>query len=571
MIKYQGQRMNINDSEKIRKECLGNFLESLENILEDQILLTEITEKIQSIKESKDLSEAIFTVIQASQKGRKQEKWTMAIKILVETLSCLLPGLETNFPLKDLTLLKIALLNELRDSFYHKGRLDKVGEILDELSAAYESIEDLKGKIQIEVKKANILLLKGEYTRSSDVLCEVLEHTDKISEEERRDVVPEIQRSLGVSYRGYGDYKKALEWFSKAMIGFKEIENDKGVAMTLWGLARLHELRGEWNKSIETYNLILREIPASKDIKDSEKKNELLMTYFDLYLDLFVPLFSSGDYDKAEEVLQKALKIAQELPDAESAETFVYINYSKLYSAKKRFFEALDAIKNAYSRWNKKKEKLNAYINEMMLLELETQILIEMDRQDEARKKLEAVFPKLKNEWDIATWYLVMGLVEKKDLNLFSAGNAVEKAITKAKSINHYKLTLTCQLMLTTLLIEKAKLGDQKALKQAKNQIEALEIEVTTKSMPAMTLELKILKAKLLIIQKYFNHAFQLLFNVKKEAANLNLNRQLNNAQNALYLLEQEQAQLKLGIQRSDNLQILKYLEEVRRIAGEGQ
>ncbi|MFX1536630.1 MAG: tetratricopeptide repeat protein, partial [Promethearchaeota archaeon] len=465
---------------------------------------------------------------------------------------------------------KIALLNELKDSFYHKGQLDKVEEILDELSAAYENLGNLKEIIQIEVKKANILLLKGQYAKSYDVLCEVLKHTDNLSEEERHDVVPEIQRSLGVSYRGYGDYEKAFEWFSKAMIGFKGIQNDEGVTMTLWGLARLHELRGEWDKSIETYNLILRECLTSKDKKDPDERKKLLMCYFDLYLDLSVPLFSSGNYDKAEEVLQKGLEIAQELPEKENAEIFVYVNFSKLYRAKKMFNEALEAIEKAYSRWNRKKEKLT-YINEMNLLELETEILIEINRQEEARKKLEAVFPSLKNEWDIATWYLVMGLVEKKDMNLRSAEKAFEKAIIKAKAINHYKLTLTCQLTHISLLIEKAKLGDQKALEQAKSQVEVLENEVTTKSMPAMTLELKILRAKLLTIQKYFNHAYQLLFDVKKEAANLNLNRQLNNAQNTLYILEQEQAQLKIGIQRSDNLQILKYLEEVRRIAGEGQ
>lgn len=557
--------LTITDREldKIRVRCLENFPQILGNIPKDQTLINNL------IKDIKDLPGTISAIIQVVFKARKQNNWVIAIDFLEDVIKHFKPVFEAEKFLKDSTL-QTKLLFELYESFYYRGQLNKAEEIVDVISKIFESLSDFKGYIESQYNKIVLQLLKGRHSQANKLLNEILNYSSKLSEEEKSTFLPKIYRSLAVEYRDYGDYGKALEWFSKAMTGFQAIKSDIGVSNTLWGLARLHRLRGEWAKAIETYKLILKDYSSLYATKKAGLK------LFKLYIDLAESYYHNNELPKAEKTLKNALNIAQKEPTLHNAAILAHLHLAKCYTEKKMFDEALKTVHNADSLWNEAKEKVDKFevielVCQMCILELETEILIELDEQDEAKEKLEAAFSYLKNEWDIANWYLLIGHIEKKNLNLRSAQESIKQALVKIKEIGHYRLSLVYELEYCSLLKEKARLGDQKALEQAKNQIEELENEVQTKFMPAMVLELKILRTELLTIQKEYDQVYQLLSEVEDEARMLNLNKQLVKAQEHLIHLEKEQFALREGLKKSNYFQILKYLQDARRIAGRGQ
>ncbi|MFX1538666.1 MAG: tetratricopeptide repeat protein, partial [Promethearchaeota archaeon] len=338
--------INANNLEKIRVECLDEFIQLLENTIEEQMLLNDLIKKVKISKETKDLSDVVFTVIQASQTAREQENCPIAIDLLEKAISCLLSSFNSDSSSKDIVLLRIDLLRELSESFYCKGNLDKVVDVENELCTIYETVNDFKRYIESKIKIGTLFLFKGQYTRSNDILYEALSLTENLSEEEKQAILPELHRSLAISYRDYGDYKNALEWFLRASNGFQRIKNSEGLSKTLWGIARLYNLRGEWEKSVEKYNFIFKKYLSPKSPQNKEK---LLSHHFDLYLDLSEPLILSGEYEKAEEVLHKASDIVQKHPKIQKAGYLLHLQFTKLYISKKMFNEALDTIHKARS------------------------------------------------------------------------------------------------------------------------------------------------------------------------------------------------------------------------------
>ncbi|MFX0092126.1 MAG: tetratricopeptide repeat protein [Candidatus Hodarchaeota archaeon] len=548
-----GKHPNTNGTnlEKSQEKCTKVVLECCENLLEDQTLLKTVNTKLKS---SKNLSEVVSTVIETSQEIRQREKWEAAVKLLEQTInSC--GEFKEDVSEETYNLLKIELLQELKDTFYWKGQLNKLEDVLDAISTIYKALGDSKNHFKTLLKKAELPFYKGDFSRSKTLLSEVLESVNKLPEEKKRKILPEVQRNLGMAYRGYGDYEYALKCFSKSYKGFQEIQDSEGMSMTLWGIAILHDIRGEWAKAIEKYELILTKY-YTKDIPYQIK----------LYLALSEPLLSSGDYPKCEEILQKALTLTQKLSKPKKFEFNIQLQFAKLYLARKMLDEALKTVEKVRGSI----EKISPS-SELKILEIETEILIELDQEDVARQKLEAAFPDLTNAWDIATWYLLMGLVEKKDMNFRSAQEAYEQATAKAREIGHYKLALTCQLGYICLLTERAKLGDQRAYEKASNLINELENEAQAKSMPPMTLEMQLRRANLFAARKNYDQAYELLSAVEENARAMDLNRHLDEAQNTLDLLEQERHQLQEGMQKTRYTQILKYLQEARRIVEEGQ
>ncbi|MFX1253255.1 MAG: tetratricopeptide repeat protein [Promethearchaeota archaeon] len=553
-------------SEKTHEDCFDEFLQRLRDSLEDQTLIDRFIEQLRSSKESQDPSEVISTAIQVSQEARQQQNWDLAANVLKEAVNCFLPGFD-QLPTKKLNLLKLELLEELRDTCYWGGKLTKLKEILDSISAIYKSLGDSQAYFTTQLKKANLPFYKGDYAKSQALLSEVLEDVNKLPKDKKRKILPEVQRNLGMAYRGHGEYEEALEWFSRALKGFESIQDSKGQFQTLWGIAILHNLRSEWAKAIETYEQILTQYLVHLDLKEED----YYYNHIELYLALSEPLLSNQDYLKCEESLQKALELAQKVPQPEKMEAGIQLQFAKLYLARKMLDAALDATQKARSSMKTSHKNIKTSNFELKLLEIEIEILIESDKEDIARKKLEAIFPNLKSAWDLATWYLLMGLVEKKDMNLRSAQETFEQAIAKAQEIGHYQLGLTCQLMYISSLIERAKLGGQKAYDKAIDQIQEIENEVQAKSMPAMMLEMQLLRANLFAAQRKYEQAYELLTTVEENARSMNLNKQLVDAQQIASLLEQERSQLQEGIQKTYHSQVMKYLQDARRIIEEGQ
>ena len=89
--------------------------------------------------------------------------------------------------------------------------------------------------------------------------------------------------------------------------------------------------------------------------------------------------------------------------------------------------------------------------------------------------------------------------------------------------------------------------------------------------MPAMMLEMQLLRANLYAVQRKYEQAYELLATVEENAKSMNLNKQLSEAQEIAGLLEQERSQLQEGIQKSYHFQVMKYLQDARRIIEEGQ
>ena len=98
--------------------------------------------------------------------------------------------------------------------------------------------------------------------------------------------------NLGIVHDGSGDSKLALDYFTKALAVFREIENKNGEAMMLYRVAaaqkklgQTDEARSNITAALEIVETIRGKI-ASTDLRSSYFST--VQQYYDLYIDLLM-------------------------------------------------------------------------------------------------------------------------------------------------------------------------------------------------------------------------------------------------------------------------------------------
>ncbi|MFX0092127.1 MAG: tetratricopeptide repeat protein, partial [Candidatus Hodarchaeota archaeon] len=409
--------------------------------------------------------------------------------------------------------------------------------------------------------KGFLFMRRGDFSQAADIFRNTLNYAEELPSEEKKKYIPELKRSLAIVYRMQGEYNTALAWFSEAMAGFQTIQDELGIFKVLLGVARIHSLRGEWNKATNTYNQVIESYSYRKP------DQWLLATYSELV----DSLLAAGDYSKAKEMLDKVNDLLEEVDLVTEKDENIHLSFQiqfiRFYQNEKNFELALKEIQKVWDQFNALEEK--EIDLELNILKTEIEILLDLDRCDDARKKLEALFPNLKSDWMKATYWQLMGILEQREMNLGSAKSALERAIVKSKEIGHYQLLVRSRILYATLLVDQAKLGSQSAFQKADDYLKEIETEMKDQQMTPRVLDCQILRATLASLQKDYDSAYQLLSDVGETAKENNLYQQQSRAQNQLDLLEQEQGQLKEATRKVDTLSVFRYLDDARRLVDE--
>ncbi|MFX0063030.1 MAG: tetratricopeptide repeat protein [Candidatus Hermodarchaeota archaeon] len=542
---------------KIGLGSLNTFIQQIKELAEEQPWVDEINEAVKK----DDLSGVVSAIREASQVARQAQEYDQAIGMLEKTNIELLQAEKEEEPYQKLKL-KLDVLKDLQTNLQKKGKLDKAIKNLDTQLDIYKQLDDHKEYLKVQTEKGFLFIRKGEFSQAETVFRNALDYAENLPVDDKKTAVPELKRSIAVLHRMRGEYDKALSWFSEALSEFQAIQDEVYIVKTLLGIAKVHTLRGEWNSAIKNYEKIIA------GYRDKKPDLWFLMTYSELA----TTLTSSGHYSRAREMANKAKNLLEhiEVKDSEHPDKlhleiqWLFIN---IYKNENKLEEALNEVQKAWTLFESSEEK--DVDSELALLKLESEILLELNRCNEVREKLQSIFPNIKTDWMKATYWQLSGILEHREMNLGSAKNAFEQAIAKSREIGHYQLQLQSQMMYATLLIDQAKLGDQQAFQAADEYLRDIEVEINTKKIVPQILDCQILRASLASLRKDYNIAYKALSEVEMIAREHNLYRQRVRAQDLMNLIEQEQDQLKSGARNLDTLSVFRYLEDARRIVDE--
>ena len=136
---------------------------------------------------------------------------------------------------------------------------------------------------------------------------------------------------LGTIYDNQGDYKKAIEYYSKSLKVSEEIGDKKGIAKSLNNLGTIYDNQGDYKKAIERYSKSLK---ISEEIGDKNVIAALINNLGRIY-------DNQGNYKKAIEYYSKSLKISEEIGDKDVIATSLN-NLGHIYKSQGDYKKAIE-------------------------------------------------------------------------------------------------------------------------------------------------------------------------------------------------------------------------------------
>jgi tetratricopeptide (TPR) repeat protein len=387
---------------------------------------------------------------------------------------------------------------------------------------------------------------------------------DALGESQQSDniaLIAEVKRALAMVYRGQGAYEKALKWFKDSQELHEKANNEEGFYNALWGVGILHHLRGEWEPAIEIWKKLISVFEnRAQEGKLTVKERTYL--YAKLYYEYSLTLELCGRLQEAEQKITEALTI---VPFEEENSDFMrgklHLYTSELYAQQNKIDEASKEIKKIRDINLRREAQYLEPINELYIFKAELNVLLALNKADEAREKLQALLDSLKSNWDKALYYKLLGKIEKHDMNFGLAKKAFESSLEITREIG--ASTLSNELEYIELLVEMSKSGNQSAFKEAESLLIALEKEVTDKNLPALLLECKLLTGHLERVHANFDKAYQIYAEIIKEADTIRLFRQKSKALEGINIIEEHGQRLSASARE---LSVYRYLDDARRI-----
>ena len=550
--KIFGNKAWIDEIDKTIEREIGCLQEKIEGVGQ------ELEEN--AIKEAAAKS-VLIALRKVGSNARKENSFDKAIDILKNIDTKLLPALEIHLPDKDKKDMKFSLLEELQKTFFLKGKIDEAIKVIDTCCTGpdyFDSAEYIKSQI----KKSHLLAQKGEFNQSIKILKDTLEYEKGLPGNERKvKDSAEIKRALGIAYRGQGSYQKAINWFKESQEEYLKAEDEMGFHNALWGIGILRYLRGEWEKAIDIWERLLGFFEKQQDIQFEEEK-PISILRIKVFIEYSRTLQLCGKFQDAEEMLKQALRLIQrsQYEYADWYQTYLHLLFAELYYQQNDIDKAFQEITEV--------KRLNNLIktdplHELKILKIEISILLALDETEEARTKLVNQYDKLKSIWDHVTYYRLLGLIEKHDMNFGLAKTAFKSCLEKTKEIG--TLAFSDELLYIELLLEMSRTGNQKAFEEAESLLMELESRISDKKLPAYMLECNLLKAHLARIHSNYDKAYQLFSDIVKEADSYRLFRQKDKALEGINLIEHEGQQLRA----TKELSVYRYLDDARRILEE--
>jgi tetratricopeptide (TPR) repeat protein len=145
-----------------------------------------------------------------------------------------------------------------------------------------------------------------------------------------------------------GNMERALVNYLDALVLFESINNKKGIGICYNNIGNIHRVRGDLNDANDAY---LKAIEIGEELlskSTEENKHELIIALASRYNNVGLLYTAIEQYEKAEEVLRKALDLDKQIDNARGFATR-YGNLGQLYINQDRFKEAKDVFDEALS------------------------------------------------------------------------------------------------------------------------------------------------------------------------------------------------------------------------------
>ncbi|MCP4217661.1 MAG: tetratricopeptide repeat protein, partial [bacterium] len=147
-----------------------------------------------------------------------------------------------------------------------------------------------------------------------------------------------VLNNLGLMYKLYGDYDRALDVFRKALEGFRKENNTSAVGTLLNNISAIYKARGDYDTALKYLEQSLR---IRRELGDKSGEGTTLNN-------LATTAYARGDYDTALKYLEQSLSISRELGD-KSGEGTTLNNISQIYKARGDYDTALKYLEQSLS------------------------------------------------------------------------------------------------------------------------------------------------------------------------------------------------------------------------------
>ncbi|MHA1991604.1 MAG: tetratricopeptide repeat protein [Candidatus Hodarchaeales archaeon] len=145
-----------------------------------------------------------------------------------------------------------------------------------------------------------------------------------------------------------GNMDRALSNYLDALVLFRSLNNKKGIGICYNNIGNIHRIRGDLKDANDAY---LEAIEIGEDLlskSTDENKHGLIIALASRYNNVGLLYTAIEQYEKAEEVLRKALDLDKQIDNARGFATR-YGNLGQLYIKQSRFKEAKDVFDEALS------------------------------------------------------------------------------------------------------------------------------------------------------------------------------------------------------------------------------
>lgn len=206
----------------------------------------------------------------------------------------------------------------------------------------------------------------------------------------------------------YGDFDKAIELILIAekkinKLTNLELKDNYFLTLIYSGLGNVYQDNNEPQKSVYAYLRVL-------EICESTGMRTRLSWH---YLNVGHSFIALGQYTKAEDYLQNAIKITDDI--SQSARAGAYANLGYCYFRKRQYVEAMNLYKKAEGLYKEKQE--DDYSNLFAIERWKAELYQEIDKSKQARKHLIKAFEYAKAKDDAK----MLSIILKDIANYFSS------------------------------------------------------------------------------------------------------------------------------------------------------
>lgn len=338
----------------------------------------------------------------------------------------------------------------------------------------------------IKYVKALIKNFKGEYNRAEELAFECLEIREKLGY--KLDITQTFYL-LSLIYSMKSDLDLALDYALKCLSLQKDLGYQYGIPMGLYSVGYAYTIKGDYEKAFNYFNLSL----SSENLRVSVK--------IFIFIHLGGIYREKGELDQSIKTFSSAIRLAEEK------------RYNAPLALGKMFMATVFRLKGEYSRAQEYLEhsltlsqKAKSFVAVMWSLFWLTIVNIEKDSIDQAEKYLN-LLKNLDDQTDSTLFthvhYFAKANLEKKKgkvHNRFEAKKFLKDIIRDKMSyinIHIRSLVLLCEL----LLEELNKSNDPKVLEEINTLIEQSSLIAEKEHSDLWLTEIKLLQAKLALIQ----------------------------------------------------------------------